>query len=303
MKKILPLLLFLLSGLAFPLVGQSLPSMLVDAGAVSAGRGGTVLGASPDAFSARDYAAAMAFAPSKGMGAVSYGRWRPRSGPEQILSFATVCRLGGRFAAGLSGIGLCMGEYEVMSPNGTASQVNGIYSPWEAHVALSACCLLAEGLSVGVTGRFCRSDLGTDARANVGNADLSLCYLRGGFRAGIAARHLGGAVAYGDGAPAAQPFCLSAGLGYAFPGRLTVLAESAWFPAYGWTGAAGLEYACREWISLRGGAHFSGGPYLPSPYASAGVTGRYRGFSLDAAWIFAGKTLRDTLMFTLGCSF
>lgn len=303
MKKRLILSLALLFGASAFLAGQPLPSLLVGADAASQGRAGAILGANPDAYSARDNAAALVFSPKTVMGAVSYGNWQPQAGADRILSISAGWNPGGRFALGLSALSLGMPEYEVINPNGTVSQVNGTYTPKEAVIALSGAFRLTDGLSVGLTTRLCRSSLAQDARATVFGADVSAGFIREAFRAGVAVQHLGGKVSYREGSSAAQPLLVRAGAGYCIADCFTVLGEAQWFPSYGMAGVAALEYAWKEMILVRGGVHLGNGQGVTATYGSLGLGARFGGFSADAAWVCAGATLRNTLLLTLGYAF
>jgi hypothetical protein len=285
----------------FPLAAQTLPSLLVGADAAALGRAETVVAAEADAFSARNHAASMAFSAETVSAGLSYGLWQPS--PGRILAFSAGWRPGQRFAVGLSGLRLGLPAYEVTSPNGTVSQINETYSPKEYVFRLSGAYRVLDGLSVGLSAYLCSSFLASDAHAAVPGVDISVSYAGEAFRAGAAVRHLGGKVVYGEGSSAAQPLEIRAGAGYTFMQSLSLLGEADWFPSCGFTGSAALEYAWNGNILVRGGVHYGSGPFVRATYGSLGLGARLKGGRIDAAWVPAGTTMRNTLLVTLACGF
>lgn len=300
MRKRLFLLLGGLWAATLSLAGQALPSLLVSVDAAALGRAETTLAAEPGAFSARDHAAAMVFSPATFSAGVSYALWQPRAGADQIGAFSSLWRPGQRLAVGLSGLWMGMPTYEVTSPNGTVSQVNGTFSPRELVATLSGAYMILEGLSMGLSAHICSSSLAADAKASALGADISASYVREAFRAGFSVQNIGGKASYDEETAAAQPLRVRAGAGYRFAGCVSLLGEAAWMPVYGLSGAAGAECDWHQTLFARAGAHF--GAHTPL-YGTLGLGARFSGLSLDAAWVFAGETLGNTLLFTLGYGF
>lgn len=67
--------------------------------------------------------------------------------------------------------------------------------------------------------------------------------------------------------------------------------------------SAGLQYSFADMVFVRAGYHF-GGSEVPVPsYASAGLGFKFKGVSLNGAYLFASESLSNSFCLTLGYSF
>lgn len=148
---------------------------------------------------------------------------------------------------------------------------NDAFTPkdWSAEVGYAR--KLADGLSVGATARFVRSDLSgveKDAVANAAAFDLGVYYrhtLAGSEKSvwavGLQAANFGTKIDYGHG-KYDQPAKVSVGgmIGHALADKhrlqWTLDAGCRVLPNTCWEGAAGVEYAACDRVFVRGGYHW-----------------------------------------------
>ena len=304
MKKILHTFLLILSCTALP--AQTLPSLLVDADAASAGRAGITPAFAPSAWSAEYMTAAMPFLGKEVSAAASYGSWQPAMAGDKVLGASVAASVTDRLAVGLAARNFAMPQYTVINESGAESQVNGTFSPKEASVALGAAFAASEYLSFGLLARMTSSVLARDAKANVFGADVSLAYRKDAFSAGAVLSNMGGKVSYG-GDGYAQPSLAKAGASYRFgdpeASSVTAGAEAGLLFSGGVMAGAGAEYAFRQMVSVRAGYHYGDAAKAVPSYASVGAGIHFDGFTLDAAFLLASETLGGSMFFTLGYAF
>lgn len=285
---------------AFAASAQALPSLLIPSEAASLGVGGASVARSASAYALDNNAAAMALSDRTLAAGVSYALWQPSVAKENLLGVGAYWHTG-RLGLGLGFKRFGMPSYEVVSPNGSVSQIDGAFTPSDMSFALGGAFAVIDGLSVGVTARLTLSTLSASAKATVFGADLSVMYAREALRAGLVVANLGGGVRYSE-TSYPQPMQVRAGAGYTFLDCLSVDAELSYLFAGAFGAALGVEYSFRDMVFGRAGFHY-GNPSLGLPtYVSLGLGGKFAGISLDAAYLLVGP-LGNSLLFTLGYSF
>lgn len=300
MKKIL--LTSLLAVFAVALQAQTLPVLLVSQDAASLGLAQASLAADAGAYSIDINSSAAVFSSQKMSAAVSYGIWQPLASSGKIISSGGWWN-GGKWAAGLAFKRLGMEGYEIITPNGVVSQKDGVFNPSEFALALGGAYKVMDVLSVGATLRLVSSSLGASAKASAFNADISATFNNGPLRAGIKVGNLGPKVSYGEDSSYDQPMIASAAASYSIIDGLRVLAQADWMPAGAFMAGAAAEYGWKDMVFARAGYHLGTGNKGTASYASAGLGAKFAGVRLDAAYVFMGENLRNSLQFTLGYSF
>ena len=282
-------ILVLLGMAAFAeLSAQTLPSLLLPDSARELGRGNLGVAEGPDAFEAEHFSAALTF-----------GAWQPSSGGSTLLGFSGFWNSGKNLALGLKAKHFRMPSYEIISENGTLSQIDGVFTPSESVFAFHAAVRPVQNWTFSASVHLCSSSLGKDAKALAVQLDLSGIYRKERFRAGLSLENLGGKVRYAPDAVYPQPLRVRAGAAYSCFEGFDVLAELQWLPSAGLSAGAGVEYGWNRSVYVRSGVQYGLTKAAPAPYGTLGLGFSRWGFTLDAAWIFAGKTLGNTLLFTL----
>lgn len=295
------LLILLCAALSFQLFGQSLPSLLVPTDAGVLGQANTSLAGKAGAFAADVNLSKAVFSPETLSAGVSYGLWAPKTANDKVLGVGAFYKLE-KLAFGLSVKNFTMQPYTPTSANGSVSQTEDPYTPKEFSIGLGAAFLLGDAFSLGVTARLASSALGNDAKGVAVGLDLSASYVKNAFSASLALCNLGPSVKYGENSYA-QPMLVKAGASYEFLQGLRAQAQADVLFSGGFMGGIGAEYGWRDLLFARAGFHFGSGRQATATYASAGLGVHVVGICLDAAYVFMGENLRNTLLVTVGYSF
>ena len=281
-----------------------------DARSAAMGDAGVAL--SPDAFSAIRNAAQLPFSDEYLGAGYSYLPWMRDLTPETALHTASVFfKPNSKQAVSAS--------FRYFSQYGSeytddAGNILGRLKPKDMAVDVGYSRLVAKGLSVALTARYIRSDLGVGGAKNAFAFDAGIFY-RYAFTPeyalsfGFQAANFGNAIDYGAG-KRQQPWSLKLGtaadLDFSDHHRLALTAETGYrlqpsaFRA--WSGSFGAEYLCYDILSVRGGYYLGDRHAGEFRYGSIGLGLRWKYVSADAAYLLTSKScpLRNTWMLTFG---
>lgn len=166
-------------------------------------------------------------------------------------------------------------------------------------VGLGASFNVNDMLSVGVTGRYASSSLAKDCSLSGFGADVLATSLLGPVKITAGVRNLGTKV---NGAP--MPASISAGAVYelemAEDSQMTLACDMDYFFINSLSVSAGAAYTWKDMLSAKLGYHMGG---VVADYLSLGLGGRFKGISVDAAYVLYSPSIGGTMMFGLGYKF
>ena len=308
MKKVISIALGLLASVS-ALLGQgtdALPFTRIDRNPATAAFAGAGSASTVNtAYSAFSNASVLPFYAGRMDASVSWQRWSPGAAKADHVQAGAAFKVAPRIGVSL-GYAMQRGTaYEIIDGNGLPG---GAFTPGEQLVALGAGVGLGERLGLGVNARYAIQKLDASTRLTGLSGDLFLAFqategLR--FTAGVST--LGTKVVSQDGTAYSQPTSAKAGgegvfhLGEAH--ALTVLADADLYFSGGFSVAAGLQYAWKEILFLRGGYRFSDQKCAIPSHAGLGVGVQLAGFRLEASWLTASASLGNTLSAGVGYRF
>lgn len=293
-KKIIASIMIALMGF-LPLGAQSLGFLNLHPDAGAAGMAGVSVAMKAGAYAPENNLAAAALQDSRLDVAAGYTLWMPKVSKTGLLSASGYYKVTDRLAVGIDGKSFSSPTYTITTTDGRAK---GTFTPKEMAFGAGASFRIFDGFAAGLHLKLATSSLAEEAKATAFGADLSLKYEKDALQAGLAVDNLGGKVKYGEDSSYPMPMCIRAGAAYSIAG-LTASAEGA-FLSGGMMAGAGVEYAIRDMVFLRGGYHYGGA--IPS-YASLGAGVKVAGVHLDFAYLLASETVGGSLMATLGYRF
>ncbi len=193
------------------------------------------------------------------------------------------------------------------------------FAPKEMSIDLGYARKLVDGLSVGATLRYVRSDMSgvdKDAVANAVAVDLGVYYQRrlsgvlSNWAVGMQASNFGSKIDYGYG-KYDQPAKVTAGgmVDFTFneqhrlQGTLDIGCRV--LPSSCWEGAMGVEYTAFKLVSVRGGYHYSEKSDLKQRYGTLGCGINLYHVRADFAYLLpeTGSFLKNTWQLSLGIEF
>lgn len=159
-------------------------------------------------------------------------------------------------------------------------------------------------LSIGLNLSYASQSLTEDYSVKAVAADIFLAGKFGGFSFAAGASSLGGGVGSEETGDFSLPASAEAFFAYDFPlaGKhgLRASLDADYYFSGAFSAALGAEYAFGDIAFARAGYRYGGDSIIPS-FASAGLGFRFKGFELDAAYLFASETLGGS--FALGLVF
>jgi hypothetical protein len=299
MRKVLSVALTALA--VFTLQAQSLPVLLLQTDPAVAGSAGASSQSAVSAYAAENNMAAVSLSSDKLHAGVSYESWQPAAAKDRLLGFGAFWH-SGKLGLAVGFKSLQMPSYEIVSPNGATSQVDGAFSPGESSISLGGSYALGKNLAFGVVARLTSSNLAKDASASVFGADISVQYSTDGLSAGLTLANLGGKVDYGEG-PYPQPACIKAGASYDIIEGLNVSAGAGYLFEGAFESSVGAEYSFMGMAFGRAGYHLGSRELGIPSYASVGAGGKVAGVSLDVAYLFASDTVGGSFIAGLSYAF
>ncbi len=278
----------------------------------SAAMGGAGVALSPDAFSTIRNAAQLPFADEYFGAGYCYLPWMRDLTPETALHTASVFfKPNSKQAVSASFRYFYQYGSEITDDTGN---LLGRLKPKDMAVDVGYSRFVAKGLSVALTARYIRSDLGAGGAKNAFAFDAGIFY-RYAFSSsyalsfGFQAANFGNAIDYGAG-KRHQPWSLKLGtaadLDFSMHHRLTITAETGYrlqpsaFRA--WSGSFGAEYVLYDILSVRGGYRLGDRRAGEFRYGSVGLGLRWKYVAADAAYLLTSEScpLHDTWMISFG---
>lgn len=289
--------------LLFPVfsVAQVLPFVAAEYDAASLGTAGADLADSDNtAYAAFGNPAAMGFAESKLDAAAGLAMWAPTGG--SVITAGASYGLG-RISVAAGFISGTHQAYDVTSAGGT---VTGTFAPTDMLVAAGLSYRLRQAFSLGINVGYASSALSDKHSYGAVKADLFAMAQKEGFRAALGLRNFGTAVASASGTKFSLPSSLALGAAYDMSfteeHRVEVLLDADYYFNEGVAVAAGVEYAMKEFVFVRGGYRY-GGESPVSSFASLGAGVKFAGVKLDVAYLLGSEIIGNTLSVGLGYTF
>ena len=283
MKKILVILsITLLCQAAF---AQAVPALLIPSDTRSMALGGVTM--LPDA----DHLDVRAF----------YGMWAPKTADNMVVGGNAFIRFGEKLGVSVEGRAFRDKPYELITSQ--ALPAGKTFSPMDMIIGAGATYDVTETFTVGAKARMVSSAIAPDAKGTALCFDMSVSYSKDFYSATVALRNLGGKINYGGSSSYSLP-ALAALHGSVKPVKgLTAGAEIDYLFSGGLMAGLGLEYGIADIVFFRGGLHYCDSSKGIPTYASLGLGVQFAGVHLDAAFLTASKTLRNSLMVSLGYAF
>lgn len=236
-------------------------------------------------------------------GGLGYGLWMPKYGPDNKMN-ASVAFNNSKFAVGLNAAYRMSPSYPVYNEAGTHV---GDFSPNGLRIAAGAALKLGNIFSLGLDLKYLRDSEAKNAALNGFAAGLHAGAVFGGLSASIGVRDLGPKVKSQGGESFALPSSVAAsvsyGLNFGENTSLNLDAAAFCYLSGGVSAAAGAELGFAKYFVARAGYRYSYPSSLCPSFASAGLGFRIKGFSLDASYLFASRTLSNTMLFGVSYAF
>lgn len=269
------------------------------AGPESAGMAGAGSAASSfsGAFASFSNPAVLPFAVKKLDAAVSYGLWAPSSSLTKGNNFSGAVA----FKASDSFV-LNAGAVFQLHPEQDFGSY-GKYSPRDLMISLGAALRIGEYVSVGVSGRFVNqsflADYSISGVAFTGMAQFH----KDGLDIAAGVENFGPGVKSEDGTVSPLPASACLAASYALPFGLGFAADAQYYFMGKFGVSAGAYYSFKEMVFVRAGYRYAAeGSPLPS-HLSVGLGGKFRGFTLDIAYLTLNPQIGNSLSVTIGYRF
>lgn len=326
MKKILLSICVGLMSSAFAYGQEEAPAMIntgvanfltIPADARTAGMGGTGVAVTGGPMVFRNGAAALHETDRRGAATYTYAPWmRDRASGFALHSLGGSYRIHRRHAVLL---GMRYFGYPKVVP---VDENAAVVRPKELALEVGYAYALTKELAVSATVRYVYADMGkvgSNHATSTVVVDAGVMYRRslanvegGAWSVAATISQLGPKVTYLTGKES-LPTLLRAGGAVEWPfhpaHRLLLTAEAGYRLAPSDVRAlqvgAGVEYACWEYVRLRGGYHYGDRKKGDTPYATAGAGVAVRGVRADFAWLFGGSDClaRNTWWLSAGVAF
>lgn len=277
----------------------SITSIAIPADAVSAVMG-SVASTDNAAFAAENNITTSVFMKERFAFGAAYDMWNVSSSPNHVPSIGAACRFG-NLAVALSGSAFLQPAFKMYDEDGAST---GSFMPYDMHAAIGVAYALPFGLAIGVTGKLIQSAIYPSYSAICFAGDLYVAYKVKYVTATVAACNFGTPVKYSaDGSAGTLPRLVKLGAnGQPVKGLQIALEGDYLLNNSSFMLNAAASYTLFEMATLRAGYHYSPASVLPS-YASAGAGFRFKGFNIDAAYLFASEVVKNTFVVSLGYSF
>ncbi|MBR5403468.1 MAG: hypothetical protein IK113_04525 [Bacteroidales bacterium] len=270
------------------------PVALESAGMAGAG---SAVSSFSGAFASFSNPAVLPFAVKKMDAAVSYGLWAPAFSLSKGNNFSGAVA----FRASESFV-LNAGAAFQLHPEQDFGTY-GKYSPKDLMVSLGAALSIGEYVSVAVSGRLVNQSFLADySISGVAFTGMAQFHKDGlDIAAGVA--NFGPGVKAEDGSVSALPASARLAASYALPFGLGFAADADYYFSGKFGVSGGAYYSFKDMVFARVGYRFAteGAP-LPS-HLSVGIGGRFRGFTLDIAYLTLNPQIGNSLSVALGYRF
>ena len=257
------------------------------------------------AYSAFSNASVLPFYDGTMDAAVSWQNWSPKVAKATHVNAGAAFKISPRIGVSL-GYALQRGNaYDVIDEQGIPG---GSFTPSQQLFALGVGVGLGERFSVGANARYALQQLNASDRYSGLSGDLFLAYqVTSGLRLTAGVSTLGTKVVAQDESSYGQPASFKAGaegiLRFSEAHALTFLADADYYFTGGLSAAAGLQYAWKDILFLRGGYRYSDKRCVIPGHAALGLGVQLAGIRLEVSWLTASPALGNTLSAGLGYRF
>ncbi|MGE0092542.1 MAG: PorV/PorQ family protein [Bacteroidales bacterium] len=286
--------------------GQSAGFTLISTDARTFGLGGNSTAVVSNAFGFYNNSASLVFSADKGALAASYSSWMPQTMDNSIVAGSGFFKIGKKSAISFGYNNFAYQEVEIIDQFGSG---RGMFTPKESLFGAGFSYMLSNNFSASANLKFISSDIGGNDAASAFAADLNLFYQKESLNLGFSLSNIGSSLDYGNG-PHSLPSNAKIGASYIknvsdnstllFTGQAgMVLKESALMAG------AGLEYAFKQILFLRIGAHYGDEEKSIPSYLSVGTGLKIYGINLDFAYL-TGKSdspLGNSFCISMGYNF
>ena len=162
-----------------------------------------------------------------------------------------------------------------------------------------------ETLSAGATVRFASEKLSDKDSYSAIAADILVSFKKDGLKAAAGVANLGTPVKSGK-QSYSLPMSVKAGVGYGVDlsgNKLNFGADLDYFFSGGLGAAAGTEFAFKDMVFVRAGAHIGTGRSPLPTYLSLGAGAKFSGFHFDLCFMTLNEAIGNTLAIGLGYAF
>lgn len=283
----------------------ALPFVRLDRDPVSAGMGFAGAASTAEtAYSAFRNSSVIPFSDKKMEVGISGQSWAPDGVESTNINFGTAFKAGNIVGFSFGAAYQAGEEYSVYNESGSAK---GTYTPSDLVISVGTGIKILKCLSFGADFRYASQSLSTDNSCSAFAADAFLTYNSSHLGATAGLSSFGSSVKSESGESFSLPTSVTAGVYYktgeSAAGRLDVAVDADYFLSGDLTAAAGLQYSFKNFVFLRAGYHYgSESAVLPS-FATLGLGLRYRGVSLDFAYLTANELIGGSMTFGLGFRF
>lgn len=278
---------------------QVYSTALINTDATSVTMGSASMAGKATAFAAVNNASMMALADGKFAIEAAYNRWSPSVAGANIAGLGTWFKIGNRVALGIDAK-LNLGKaYDIVNMNGATI---GSFKPMDIQAGLGASFKIIDGLSAGVSAKLFTSSIADKVSGTAFGADINISYNKNGLSAAAGVANLGSKMKYDEKSIVALPSMAKVGIAYSIVG-LTISGEFDYLFKGGMMAGAGLEYNVKDIAFIRAGYHYGSKSNALASYASAGLGLKFFGVNLNFSYLFASKTLGNSMFFGLGYSF
>lgn len=257
------------------------------------------------AYSAFSNASVLPFHEGTMDAAVSFQHWSPDVAKASHINAGAAFKISPRIGVSL-GYAMQRGSaYDIFDEQGIPG---GRFTPSEQLFAMGVGFGLGERLSIGANVRYALQQLNATDRYSGISGDLFLaCQVLTGLRLTAGVSTLGTKVIARDETSYGQPASFKAGaegiLRLNEANSLTILADADYCFAGGISAAAGLQYAWKDILFLRGGYRLADKRCVIPGHAALGLGVQLSGIRLELSWLTASPALRNSLSAGVGYRF
>lgn len=254
-------------------------------------------------FSAFHNAAAIPFAGNRFGVGLAYSRTGQDMASSSLNAGAGL-RIGKRLGLSLAGNYNFGSEYEIIDEYGNRG---GHFKTSSMLYSLGLGVKIIDMLSIGVNLKYAMEKLGPEDNKGAFASDIYLMFMRKGLGVAVGACNVGTRVRDAAGMSFSLPSSARAGVSYSHVFGKNHLLDANLDADFYFSGktsaAAGLQYGFHDMIFVRGGYRFSSQAAPVPSYASVGLGVKFWGVHIDASYLFASKTLKNSFSLSLGYRF
>ena len=234
----------------------------------------------------------------------AYAMWAPQSGVSTSnINVNVFGKIGEKIGYDVEFANLSGKAYQLYSDTGIAA---GTFKPADMAIKAGVSYNILSNLSVGVNVNYLSSKLASSASYSSVAADAMVAALFGGFKIAAGVTNIGGKVKGNDGNSYGLPTAATVLGAYKVEAGeksvVNIAAQIDYFLSAGVRAGFGAGYTFNDLVSVRAGYCYGGKSVMPS-FASLGLGVKFSGFSINATYLTASKTVSNTIMAGIGYSF